>query len=79
MLELPHPLFADAVNIHRRLGRMHLLKEEHGSPGKDHHGDAQGHQSPEDFQGNRAVDLHRHGMFFFAVLDGEDQDQQRHQ
>src|SRR5215471_20414365 len=59
MLELPHPLLAHAIDVHRRLRRMYLLEEENGSPGKHHHGDAKRHQRPENLERNRAVDLHR--------------------
>src|SRR5437868_14696318 len=79
MLELPHPLLAHAVDVHCGLGWMSLLEKEHRPPGKDHHGNAQRNQRPENFQRNRAVNLYRDRMLVLSVLYREDADQQRHQ
>ena len=58
MLDLPHPLSANDVQLQRVGGRLGHVEKHHGAPVKHHHDDAEGHDRPEDLDGNIALDRH---------------------
>src|SRR6516164_8620580 len=79
MLELPHPLLADGVDLHRSLGRPRLLEEDQRTPGEENHANAKGNQRPGQFQRKRALNLLGARMDRLPVLDGEKKDERKNQ
>ena len=47
VLELPHPLLADDVDLERIVGRTALEEEDAGAPGEHDHGEAEGNHRPD--------------------------------
>src|SRR6266567_2625342 len=72
MLELPHPLFADAIDFQRVCRRAFHVIVNLRAPGKNHHRDAQRNDRPHDLQQGRPVDLLRFALRRPSVLDGKE-------
>ncbi len=74
ILELPHPLLAHHVNIHR-VGRGNgVQKEDLGAPPEEGEHHQEGDDGPGDFQPQRAVDGLRNFIAAAPVLDRKDED-----
>ncbi len=78
MLELPHPLLADDVDVQGVVGGMGHREEHAGAPAEDDHRDEQRDHGPRDFEQQAAVNRYADGLGLAAVeLDGEEDDEPR--
>ena len=59
VLQFPHPLLADDVNLNRILGRFVLIEIDACAPAKHRHRDDEGNNGPERFELMRARDRTR--------------------
>src|SRR5260221_4918235 len=75
MLELPHPLLADAIDLQRVGGRAFHVIVDHRAPYKNHHRDAERNDRPYDLQQSRAMYLLRLAFGGPSVLDGEEKNE----
>ena len=80
VLQLPHPLLAHHVDLHRSLGRTGHVEEDLRAPEEHHHRDAERYERPQQLERDRAVDRLPHLVGVLAVvLEREHQDQHRNQ
>ena len=56
VLELPHPLLADDVDVERLVGRARHREEDARAPDEDHHRDEERDDRPGDLEHQAAVD-----------------------
>src|SRR5438309_1344 len=75
VLELPHPLLGDGVDLGGILGRLALLEAGDCAPGKEDHENAERNQAPGNLERVRAIDLLGALAGPLAVAHGEDQNQ----
>ncbi len=72
ILHLPHPLFADDINVVRVLGRRVRIVEDLSAPAKHHQHDEERNDGPCDFKFRGAFDrLWNLVLGLAAVLDRE--------
>ena len=82
VLELPHPLLADDVDVHRLVGRPRHREEHAGAPDEDHHRDEERDDRPGQLEHqaavNRGADARRRSSLEAnCVKDDESGDEQR--
>src|SRR6202030_3326677 len=72
LLYLPHPLFADHINVESVSRRMAIVDVDNRAPREHGHGQNQGHHDPGGLQAHVAVDGHANfGLVFALVLEKE--------
>jgi hypothetical protein len=75
MLQLPHPLLADRVDLDGVVRRLAGGEVNARAPGEHHHGDAERNHAPQNFQRVAGVlDVRQFVLRTAAVLDGEIED-----
>ncbi len=80
ILDLPHPLLSDCVNVHRVGGRAGVGEEDFGAPPEERQHDQERNHGPGYFQTQGAVN--RLGDFVgrtAAIFDGENEDRDENQ
>src|SRR5215469_3647865 len=79
VLELPHPLLGDYIDLLSVLGRQGCIKINYRAPHEHQHKDAKGNDTPGNFQNQVPFNLLRRPSPASPVLHGKDDDQQRNQ
>src|SRR5437764_14219422 len=79
MLDFPHPLFADNVDVFSSLRRSLAVHVHFGTPNKHDERDQEWHECPKKFKTDRRFGLFGNGMLTATILDGECQDQTKDQ
>src|ERR1700730_9293100 len=68
LLNLPHPLFADDINVQGIAGRMAEVDIDNRAPREHGHGEDQGHHDPRGLQAHVAVYGHANFRLVFALV-----------
>jgi hypothetical protein len=72
VLQFPHPLLADRVDLDGVVGRFAGGEENARAPGEHHHGETEGNHAPQNLQCVAGVrDVRQFAFRTAAVTDGE--------
>ena len=75
VLQLPHPLLADRVDLDGVVGRFAGREEDARAPGEHHHGETEGNHAPQNLQRVAGVrDVRQFVLRTAAVADREIED-----
>ena len=78
VLEFPHPLLADDVDIQGVVRRPAFVEVDAGAPGEHHHGESERNHAPQDLERHPAMDRARQFVFGTPpVADGKVEDGSR--